>query len=98
MHPVIQTIINQLKSYQPEGIILFGSYAYGQPSEDSDVDLLVIKRTNKTFRERNIEARLLLKTKVPVDVFVLTPQEFKEYKTSIPFVEEIAKHGRVIYG
>ena len=49
MHPTVQNIINQLKPYQPEKIILFGSYAHGQPSKDSDVDLVVIKKPPYLF-------------------------------------------------
>lgn len=49
MNPVVQDIVNQLKPLQAEKIILFGSYAYGKPTQDSDVDLLVIKKPTHLF-------------------------------------------------
>lgn len=98
MHPKVAEIVEQLKPFKAEKIILFGSYAYGKPGSDSDFDFLVIKDTNKPMRERNVEARLLIKTLVPVDIFVLTPNEFDEYKNSNYFVKEIAEEGKIVYG
>lgn len=98
MHPVVQEIVKQLEPYKPEKIILFGSYAHGKPGPDSDFDFLVIKDTDKPMRERNVEARLLVKTPVPIDIFVLTPEEFEKYKTSNYFVREIVQEGKVVYG
>lgn len=98
MHLIVKKIIDQIMPFRPEKIILFGSYAYGRPGPDSDVDLLIVKRTKKTFRERNIEARLLIETPSPIDIFVLTPEEFEKYKTLNPFIGEIAEHGKVVYG
>lgn len=94
----VKIIISQLKKYKPQKIILFGSWAHGVPGPDSDIDLLVVKNTSKSPRERNIEARLLLKTQTPVDIFVLTPREFEEYSTSNPFIQEIVERGKVVYG
>lgn len=98
MDPRVKEIIEQLKPYKAEKIILFGSYAYGEPGPDSDFDFLVIKDTNKPMRERNVEARLLIKALVPVDIFVLTSDEFEEYKVSNYFVKEIAEEGKIVYG
>lgn len=98
MNQTIQNIINQLKAYQPEKIILFGSYAYGKPTQDSDLDIAIIKKTTDSFHERQKETRMLLKTTIPVDIFVFTPEEFKKAKKNNLFVKEIAKMGRVIYG
>lgn len=52
MHPTVKEIVDQLKSYKPEKIILFGSYVHGKPGEDSDVDLVIIKTTPDPFLER----------------------------------------------
>lgn len=98
MHPTVQTIINQLKSYRPEKIILFGSYAYGQPEEDSDVDLLVIKKTRDHFHERQKKARILLKTTTPVDIFIFTPEEFEKAKQSNLLIKEAVEMGKTVYG
>jgi len=98
MHQTVQDIINQLKPYQPEKIILFGSYAYGHPNEDSDVDLIIIKKTKDAFLERQKNARLLLKTTTAVDVFVFTPEEFEKVKYTNLFIKEAAELGKVVYG
>ena len=50
---MIQDIVQRIVAgYSPQKIILFGSYAYGEPDEDSDIDLLTIKDTNKRPIER----------------------------------------------
>lgn len=98
MHPVVEEIVKQLEPYKPEKIILFGSYAYGNPGPDSDVDIAIVKRSEKSFRERCIEATLLLRTTTPVDVFVFTPEEVERLKNSNPMIREISEHGKVIYG
>ena len=98
MHQTVQDIINQLKPYQPEKIILFGSYAYGHPNEDSDVDLIIIKKTKDAFLERQKNARLLLKTTTAVDVFVFTPEEFEKVKYTNLFIKEAVELGKVVYG
>ena len=98
MNQTIDNIINQLKTYQPEKIILFGSYAYGHPNQNSDIDIAVIKSTKDSFHERQKKARLLIRTTVPIDIFVFTPEEFRRGKKSNLFVKEIATMGKVVYG
>jgi len=69
LRPAIQKLANELK---PEKIILFGSYAYGIPTPHSDVDLLVILKTNAPLKERSWKvSRLLLPRPFPVDILVL---------------------------
>lgn len=98
MNPIVQDIVNQLKPYRPEKIILFGSYAYGQPKEESDVDLVIIKKTDDPFLERQKQVHLLLRTITAVDVFVLTPDEFKKAKQDNLFIKEAAETGKIVYG
>jgi len=98
LHPKVECILAQLAEYKPEKIILFGSYAYGEPAEDSDVDIVLIKKTTAPFHERQKKVRLLLKTLTPVDVFVFTPEEFERAKKDNPLVKEIAELGKVVYG
>ncbi|MSQ14936.1 MAG: nucleotidyltransferase domain-containing protein [Dehalococcoidia bacterium] len=98
MHPVVQDIINQLKPFQAEKIILFGSYATGKTRRDSDVDLLIIKQTSDAFLERHKKARMLLKTTTPVDIFVLTPEESERAKQNNLLVKEAVETGTIVYG
>ena len=94
----ISQIIGQIAAYNPEKIILFGSYARGKPHKDSDVDLVLIKKTKDSFGKRLKKVRMLLHTTTPVDVFVFTPQEFEKAKRTNPFIEEVWRFGKVIYG
>lgn len=99
----IKEIVNKLVSdYQPEKIILFGSYASGQTHRWSDVDLALIKDTNKRFCDRIGEALRILRSidhKPPLDIIVYTPFEFEQMSQSNYFVQdEILKKGKMIYG
>jgi len=91
-----------VKEYQPKKIILFGSYAYGEPTEDSDVDLLIIKDTDKRPIDRWIEVKRLLRDitrSLPVSPLVYTEKEIEE-RNAIKdfFIEEIFEKGEVLYG
>lgn len=90
------------KDYDPERIILFGSYAYGAPGRDSDIDLLIIKKTKEPLHRRIINVRRLLsplRRGVGLDVIVLTPEELRtRIKIGDQFMEEIMTEGKVLYG
>lgn len=94
---VIKAII---AGYAPEKIILFGSYAQGNPTKYSDIDLLVIKDDNLPKVQRNRVVRSFLKDfSIPVDVIVKTTQEFEMLKDVIGTVVYSAnKYGQVLYG
>jgi len=90
------------KEYQPEKIILFGSYAYGEPREESDIDLFIIKDTDKRRIDRFVEVKKLVydpNRKISVSPIVYTNQELQErLKIKDFFVREILEKGRVLYG
>ena len=83
----------------PEKIILFGSFAYGNPTPDSDVDLLVIMETDAVSKERSwAVSRLLLPRAFPVDIIVRTPQEIdRALDKGDSFIREIMTQGKVLY-
>jgi predicted nucleotidyltransferase len=85
------------KEYEPQQIILFGSLNSGRIREWSDIDLIVIKETGKSFFDRIKEVLLLVKPKVGLDVLIYTPREFDEIKQRLFFKEEILKNSKVIY-
>lgn len=87
------------RRYSPDKIILFGSVATGRAGEDSDIDLLVIKRTKKPYFDRVLEVRRAAATRRPLDVFVLTPPEFQQAIAERRYllVKEILPKGRTIY-
>ena len=98
----IRNILDKLiPGYKPEKVILFGSYAYGHPGPDSDIDLLIIKETSERFFDRCFAVRQLItdpKRKTPLEIMVLTPQELAD-RLSIgdQFIEEIVEKGRTLY-
>jgi len=89
------------KQYNPEKIILFGSFAYGSPREDSDIDLLIIKDTNERPIDRRINVRYIIsdpKRLIPVETIVITPKELKDrQRIGDQFIEEILLKGEVLY-
>jgi len=96
LRPAVQKIVTELK---PEKIILFGSYAYGKPNPDSDVDLLVIMKTRASLKDRSwAVSRLLMPRPFPVDILVKTPREIeKALGAKDFFMKEILTRGKVLY-
>ena len=93
---IVQKIV---EGYQPEKIILFGSYANGTPTEDSDLDLLIVKDVEGPRRGRTVPVHMMLKEwSVPMDILIYTPKEL-EYATSLPitFESEIVRTGKLLY-
>ncbi len=96
----IKKIAQQIvKKYKPEKIILFGSFAWGKPTKDSDVDLFVIKDTLKFPRERQLFLRrILFGSGVPLDLLAYTPREVKKrLALGDFFIEDIVNKGKIIY-
>jgi predicted nucleotidyltransferase len=85
--------------FQPEKIILFGSYAYGHPKPESDVDLLVIMDTPLRTRQQRLEISLALSPRpFPLDIIVRTPRELAErIAMGDLFLAEILARGKVLY-
>lgn len=95
----IQTVVNQIaQQFRPDKVILFGSYAYGQPNEDSDVDLLVVMPADKRDRKKATEIRQSLRTGFAMDLLVYDPQYLHDRSQQCDwFVREIVEKGRVLY-
>lgn len=86
------------KRYKPEKIYLFGSFAWGKPNYDSDVDLLIIKKTKKDFLQRNFAVRKIIDGVIPVDILVRTPKEIeKRLSLGDLFYQNIIEKGKCLY-
>lgn|SRR3989338_722527 len=86
------------KQFAPDRIILFGSYAWGQPHGDSDIDLLVIKKTSQTEKVARQIDLALWERDMPLDVLVYTPAQIKErIKMKDSFVKDVLENGKVLY-
>ena len=94
----IGRVVDGLMAYGPDKIILFGSAARGDTDEYSDIDLIVIKQSNKRFVERLVEVTAYLPRDTAVDVLVYTPQEFQTMQEEgNPFIEQALSDGIVLY-
>lgn len=89
-----------VRAFRPKNIILFGSYAYGKPTSDSDLDLLVIMETRDRPAERIRKVSDLFDPRpLPMDFIVLTPAEMRHRLSGFdPFLEEVLEKGQSLYG
>ncbi len=97
----IRKITDQIvKALSPQQIILFGSYAYGEVTADSDVDLLIILDTPLKGADRQrLISRLIHPRPFPLDIIVRTPAEIHASRQRVePFLNEILEKGIVLYG
>jgi len=86
------------EAYHPEKIILFGSHAYGKPTPESDVDLLIVMDYEGCPIEQTLRIDTELDIVTPVDLLVYTPQEVKErLKDGDMFIVQIYERGKVMY-
>jgi len=100
---MIGRVVTRLRNtYRPVRVILFGSYAHGHPTSESDVDLLIVKETGKSFHQRLFEVRRLVSPVLrgqPFDPIVVTPKELKQRLTrGDQFLQEIVTKGKLVYG
>ena len=99
---VIRSMVERLReTYLPEKIILYGSYAYGRPGKESDIDLLIIKKTSERPIDRRIAVRRIvsdIRKKIPFSPLVVTPEELlRRLKIGDDFFIEITEKGKVLY-
>jgi predicted nucleotidyltransferase len=86
------------KRFKPEKIILFGSHAYGQPTPESDVDLLVVMDFEGSPIQQAIKISRELGLVTPMDLLVRTPEQIRErLRIEDPFMREIVERGKVLY-
>lgn len=106
-HKLLSELVKKIKTTKPEKIILFGSYAYGNPDEHSDIDLLVVTNENRTpanFREKSqvylkvSKSISDLKQQFPIDLIVHTKGMHQSFlKNNSMFAREINQKGKVLY-
>jgi uncharacterized protein len=86
------------ENFHPEKIILFGSYAYGEPTPESDVDLLIIADSEKPAWELSSEISLKLDHVFPIDIVVKSAREIEDRIANGDFfVQNIMTSGKVLY-
>jgi predicted nucleotidyltransferase len=95
----LDRIVGVIKTeYAPEKIVLFGSLAADQVHEWSDIDLLIIKHTDRRPIERTMELVGLLKPRIGIDLFIYTPEEYELLvKERYSFILNVLKTGKTVY-
>lgn len=96
----IEKIANRIvEVFEPDKLVLFGSYAVGKQTDQSDLDFLVIKDTNVPKSQRLVGLKRKIDFYVPLDIIVLTPEEVKvSIADSSSFIARVLREGRVLYG
>lgn len=86
------------QQFHPERIILFGSYAYGTPNENSDVDLLIVMPFEGKSVRKSIEIEAEVHQGFPMDLIAITPERLKERLDGKDyFLCEVVESGKVLY-
>src|SRR2546430_9134472 len=95
----IRNVTRQIvQQFHPQKVILFGSYAYGQPTEDSDVDLLVVMDTDESPLHVAAKIAAAIEHPFPLDIVVRTPAEFvAAVQRKGVFATEVATKGVTLY-
>jgi predicted nucleotidyltransferase len=95
---VIRCFARQVvERFRPDTIILFGSYTYGQPHVDSDVDILVVMPARNQI-DQAVRISLAIDPPFPLDIIVRTPKNMRwRLEEGDSFLREIVSKGKVLY-
>ena len=84
--------------FRPQRVILFGSYAYGRPREDSDVDLMLVMPYKGSSAQAATRVRLACPREFPMDLMVRSPREMRQrIRMGDGFIKEITMKGIVLH-
>lgn len=98
MREIGEKVQSIVQKYRPAKVILFGSSARGDASQDSDVDLLVIIDTEKSTWDLAVDISSSLRHSFPMDIVVRTPRDIeKRLKAGDFFVKDIIENGKILY-
>ncbi|MGD0216034.1 MAG: nucleotidyltransferase domain-containing protein [Desulfobaccales bacterium] len=97
-HSIRKLCDHIVREFQPERIILFGSYAYGNPTPDSDVDLLVVLPFEGKNLLKSLEILNRTNPRFPIDLLARRPDDTeRRYREGDPLIREALDHGQVLY-
>lgn len=92
-----RTVGQIVECFQPERVILFGSYAEGRANRHSDVDLLVVMPARNEISQA-VAIRMKLNCQFPLDLIVRTPEKLqKRLELGDSFLKDVIEHGLVMY-
>lgn len=96
----INEVVTKIVSgFNPDKIILFGSYANGTPDDDSDLDLLIVQDSDLPIQKRGLDIRLsLIGSMIPIDLLIYTRSEFDQEKNKrFSFLNSAIKNSKILY-
>jgi len=93
----LKRIKSQIPALDVQKAILFGSLATGRVGKASDIDLIIVKRSDKKFLNRVDEFYEKLNPKVSLDIMVYTPEEFERMRQTNPFIKRVIREGKILY-
>ena len=98
-HRAIEELSEQIaRAFNPQKIILFGSYAHGEPAWDSDVDLLVVMPFRGRPNRQAVKIRNRIDTQLALDLVVRTPRQVsRRLAMGDSFMRDIIERGKVVY-
>ena len=96
---IIRTFVQRIADeFSPELVVLFGSYAHGTPTDDSDVDLLVVMSHNKRNVEQSLDITRRVDRTFPLDLIVRKPEEVEDrLRQHDMFLASILNEGKTLY-
>jgi predicted nucleotidyltransferase len=92
-----QQIVSTFTPFDPEKIILFGSYSRGDEDRESDIDVIMVYNTPKPFMDRLKELYLAWNIPKAVDILAYTPEEFDRMSKESHFIQQVIEEGEVLY-
>lgn len=95
----LQNVTDKIvEQFQPDKVVLFGSQAWGIPTADSDVDLLIIKDTVNTRQLAQQVDGAIFPRPFPLDVMVYTAKQIQHrLQQGDLFMQKIVQHGKTLY-
>jgi len=98
LHPSVALMLEELKTYAPERVILFGSHARGDTHQGSDIDVLIIKETERKFLDRILDVYNTCRQSPRIEAIVYTLTEFEQkVREGCDFIQTVLEEGVVIY-
>jgi len=95
--PIPMAVIRRFALQVADRFILFGSYAYGQPGADSDVDILVVMPARNQHAQA-VKIRLAVPAPFPMDLLVRTPKKMQQrLEEGDSFLREVVSRGKILY-
>ena len=98
-YQINEVIAKIAAKFNPDKIVLFGSYAIGAQNVDSDLDILIVQDSDLPMHKRGFDIRMsLIGTLIPMDILIYTKSEFEQEKNkNFSFLNSALKNSKIVY-